>query len=92
MRDSDKDFNRSIPVAPMGAYISTSMDWRTSDADNRPQPWAWLCVHEVTADAAIADQLLERIAPGRVFGSCRPSAVRQQEPRARTSQVRAWAP
>jgi len=66
VRDSDYDFNRYIPVTPMGAYISTSMDRQTSDADNSPQPWAWLRVHEVTANAAIAYQVLERIAPGRV--------------------------
>jgi len=50
----------------MGGYISTSMGRQTPDADGSPQPWAWLRVHEETADAAIAYQVLEGIAPGRV--------------------------
>jgi hypothetical protein len=66
MRDSDDDYNRYIPLTPMGGYISTSMDRHTPNADDGPQPWAWLRVHEETADAAIANQVLEGIAPGRV--------------------------
>jgi len=66
VRDSDYDYNRYIPLTPMGGYISTSMGRQTPDADGSPQPWAWLRVHEDTANAAIAYQVLERIAPGRV--------------------------
>jgi hypothetical protein len=64
--DREYDYNRYVPLTPVGGYISTSMSRQTPAADDTPQPWAWLRVHEDTANAEIAYEVLERMAPGRV--------------------------
>ena len=64
--DDDYLLNRYIRVETLDTHISPSIGRKTRPAGNRPQPWAWLRVHEDTSHAEIAYEGLEQLAPGEV--------------------------
>lgn len=64
--DDDYLLNRYIRVETLDTHVSPSIGRQTRPAGNRPQPWAWLRVHEDTSHAEIAYEGLEQLAPSRV--------------------------
>jgi hypothetical protein len=89
----DDDFAsvRYLPVAPFDTNVAIAIGRKSHLGVNGAQPWAWLCVHNKTAHADIAFDVLEQLAPNRIvydsLGRAFPLDIPAGEPGPRMLEV-----